>query len=82
MNRGPPLLVCRKEILVSGHRLVAGSFVILLAAAALLRAADSPREGWKAVDDAMERGLPKTAIENLKPIIESAKAEQRYAEAI
>jgi uncharacterized protein YfaS (alpha-2-macroglobulin family) len=37
---------------------------------------------WKKVDQAIEKGLPKTAIEELKPILEGALAEKAYAEAI
>ena len=39
-------------------------------------------ELWKKVDAAIKKGLPKTAITHLEPIIESAKSEKRYAEAI
>ena len=45
--------------------------------------AATPREtDWKAVDDAISRGLPKTAIERLEPIIAQAKREKAYAEAV
>jgi uncharacterized protein YfaS (alpha-2-macroglobulin family) len=37
---------------------------------------------WKKVDQAIEQGLPKTAIEELKPILEGALAEKAYPEAI
>ena len=37
---------------------------------------------WKKVDEAMNNGLPKTAIEQLQPIIDGALAEKKYAEAI
>ncbi len=37
---------------------------------------------WKKVDDAVNKGLPKTAIEELEPIIKSALADKAYAEAI
>src|SRR5262245_55470128 len=37
---------------------------------------------WKEVDDAEKKGLPKTAIEKLGPIIEGAVADKAYPEAI
>ena len=36
---------------------------------------------WKQVDDAMSKGLPKTAIEALGPIIEGALRDKAYPEA-
>jgi uncharacterized protein YfaS (alpha-2-macroglobulin family) len=41
----------------------------------------SRTDAWKKVREAMSQGLPKTAIEELKPIIESTLAEKKYAEA-
>lgn len=40
------------------------------------------KEQWDAVQDAINRGLPKTAIEKLDPIIAAAKQEKAFAEAI
>lgn len=37
---------------------------------------------WKSVTEAINKGLPKTAIEALLPIIDRAKASQNYDEAI
>jgi RNA polymerase sigma factor (sigma-70 family) len=37
---------------------------------------------WQKVYDARDKGLPKTAIEELKPIIADAMANKKYAEAI
>ncbi|MEI8212426.1 MAG: alpha-2-macroglobulin family protein [Planctomycetota bacterium] len=37
---------------------------------------------WKKVDDAINQGLPQTAIEQLKPILERALADKAYPEAI
>jgi hypothetical protein len=46
-------------------------------------AAQPPRpERWKKVDDAVKKGLPKTAIQELEPIIASALKEKAYPEAI
>ena len=37
---------------------------------------------WKKVDDAVKKGLPKSAIEELQPVIDSALADKAYPEAI
>ncbi|MEO8429430.1 MAG: hypothetical protein ABI651_20245, partial [Verrucomicrobiota bacterium] len=37
---------------------------------------------WKEVDDAVKKGLPKSAISALEPIIKEALAEKAYAEAV
>ena len=39
-------------------------------------------EQWKKVREAQDKGLPKTAIELLDPIIVAAKAEKAYGEAV
>ena len=44
--------------------------------------AESRREGWKSVDQAIEQGLPRTAIEKLQPLIENAMRDNAHAEAI
>ena len=45
--------------------------------------AAGPRDAdWKAVDDAINQGLPKTAVEKLDPIITQAMNDKKYAEAI
>jgi len=44
-------------------------------------AADKPASR-KQVDAAIKKGLPKTAIKHLEPIIEGALAEKKYAEAV
>ena len=59
----------------------------ILGVAVLLAANDpptpSPRSGmWKKVDDAVNKGLPKTAIQELGPIVEAALKEKAYPEAI
>ena len=57
-------------------------FSLALFGLSLLLAA-TPREAdWKAVQAAIERGLPKTAIERLEPMIEKAMSEKAYAEAV
>lgn len=62
-------------------RLVA---VLMIAGIAYLAVdAAGPRDAqWKKVDDAVNKGLPKTAIENLNPIIEQAIRDKAYPEAI
>lgn len=43
----------------------------------------APRDAqWKKVNEAMNQGLPKSAIEELKPILAAAIAERRWAEAV
>src|SRR5262245_11761567 len=37
---------------------------------------------WKQVDEAIQKGLPKTAIEALEPIIQDALKEKAYAEGV
>jgi hypothetical protein len=37
---------------------------------------------WKKVDEAVQKGLPKTAIEALQPVIDGALKEKAYPEAI
>ncbi|HWH72173.1 MAG TPA: hypothetical protein VNT26_22610, partial [Candidatus Sulfotelmatobacter sp.] len=42
-----------------------------------------PRDAqWKQVQEAMNKGLPKTAITNLEPIIQGALRDKAYAEAV
>ena len=56
---------------------------LLLVFCCTLPAAAGPRdEQWKKVQEAMDKGLPKTAIETLTPIIAGAIKDQAYAEAV
>src|SRR5437899_585177 len=48
----------------------------------LLIAAQPNDDAWKKVDEAIKKGLPKTAIEHLNPIIERAMRAKAYPEAI
>jgi len=50
--------------------------------AALAGAAQPRKELWRQVDQAIEKGLPKTAIEKLQPIIDGAIQDKAYAEAV
>ncbi|MFO0801926.1 MAG: alpha-2-macroglobulin family protein [Gemmataceae bacterium] len=68
------------------NRLVAlGAALACVAAgvAVMVSTAQQPRpEQWKKVNDAVNKGLPKTAIKELEPIIESALKDKAYPEAI
>jgi len=56
---------------------------ILLALVLTIPALAGPRDAqWKKVDEALNKGLPKTAIEHLGPIIDGAMKDKAYAEAI
>jgi len=58
---------------------VSGSLIILLLASVGFA---GPRDAaWKQVEEAATKGLPKTAIERLEPIITGALADKSYAEA-
>jgi uncharacterized protein YfaS (alpha-2-macroglobulin family) len=60
------------------------SFVLMaLAVICTAMAGAAPREAeWKKVDEAVQKGLPKTAIEILNPIIRDALREKSYPEAV
>lgn len=76
-------------MVVSMQKTLRTSFVVA-AFATVFAAACAQQQGqpmdrksaWKSVDEAMQQGLPKTAIERLNPIIEATLAEQAHAEAI
>jgi uncharacterized protein YfaS (alpha-2-macroglobulin family) len=56
------------------------AFAFIMATQFSLGAA--PRdEAWRAVNDAVQKGLPKTAITNLEPIIAGALKDKAYPEA-
>lgn len=61
-------------------RLIEGALALLFFASSLL--AVSREAEWKQVEEAANRGLPKTAIERLEPIITGALADKAYPEAI
>ena len=64
------------------HKL-AGAALTCAAVALVVVAAQPPRaDRWKKVDEAVNKGLPKTAITELDPIIESALKDKAYPEAI
>jgi len=60
-----------------------GITLTLLYAAAPAKAPQLSKAGhWKAYDAALKKGLPKTAITHLEPIIKETLAQKQYAEAI
>ena len=63
--------------------LAAAALVGLVVGAASRFAGPADRAAqWKKVHEAVDKGLPKTAIEELEPIIESALNDKAYPEAI
>ena len=66
-------------------RSLAAAFAVGSLAAVLLAcsAQAGPRDAlWKQVEDAVNKGLPRTAITNLEPIIQGALKDKAYAEAV
>ena len=63
------------------------SLALAATAIRLINAADPPAklskaQNWKAYDAALKKGLPKTAITHLEPIIAQTLRDKDYAEAI
>ncbi|PTY07383.1 hypothetical protein DB347_08775 [Opitutaceae bacterium EW11] len=57
--------------------------LVLLLAATLTSLVAGPRDAdWRGVDEAVNQGLPKTAIERLEPILAAALANKAYPEAV
>jgi len=71
-------------VVTSFARLLAGlALAAGLTGVAMHEQANGPRGGqWKKVDEAVGKGLPKTAIQALEPIIRSALADKAYPEAV
>ena len=63
-------------------RLLIGLLAICFLFPSAAPAAGKRDAQWKQVDEAMNQGLPKTAIERLNPIIQGAIQDKAYAEAI
>jgi uncharacterized protein YfaS (alpha-2-macroglobulin family) len=67
---------------------VAGCAFLVVVGVAVLVAAENPpgptnrADRWKKVEEAVKKGLPKSAIQELEPIIESAIKDKAYPEAI
>ena len=57
---------------------LSGVFLLVMVAVAA-----GPRDdAWKEVDEAIRKGLPKTAVQRLEPIIKAAIRDKAYPEAI
>ena len=56
--------------------------IAVLIGVSFLMAASPNEADWKQVQDAINRGLPKTAIEKLDPIIKQATENNNHDEAI
>jgi hypothetical protein len=65
-----------------GSALLTGCVVVVALVAADPPAPKSRPEMWKKVDEAINKGLPQTAVKELDPIIESALKDKAYPEAI
>ncbi len=80
----PEYLAQRTDFVSIRRFLAAGALTSALIGIAVTFAwaADPPTPGWKDVREAINQGLPKTAIEKLDPIITRAMGEKKYAEAI
>src|SRR5438128_1845336 len=71
---------------------VAGAILLTIPAIVFLQmeanrmSAEQPagtrKQQWQKVDEAVKKGLPKTAIEQLQPIIDGALKDKAYPEAI
>src|SRR6476660_7759416 len=57
-------------------------FIVLIMATHLAANAGTRDALWRQVDEAVAKGLPKTAITNLEPIIAGALKDKAYAEAV
>ncbi|MCB1128083.1 MAG: hypothetical protein KDM81_16440, partial [Verrucomicrobiae bacterium] len=55
----------------------------LICSLAIMNTQGASRDAdWKAVTEAAEKGLPRTAVERLQPIIDQCLAEKAWAEAV
>ena len=77
---GPDVVVIAKGAL---HAMFIGKLKTAAAvAAALAVVTTASAVSWQKVYEARDKGLPKTAIEELKPIIADALENKKYAEAV
>jgi uncharacterized protein YfaS (alpha-2-macroglobulin family) len=63
-------------------KLLALSLLLLAGVASAAQISSAYEKMWKEVDEATGKGLPKTAIEKVEPIIQAALKDHAYAEAI
>lgn len=61
---------------------LAGAWVVLFCIMAVESFGADWTNEWKAVEEAAAKGLPRTAITNLEPILAGALAERNYPEAV
>ena len=71
-----------RRLSTAGFLLLVVIGVLVISITTLLHAAEPQTPPWKEVRDAINRGLPKTAIEKLDPIIVAAQNGKRYDEAV
>ena len=57
-------------------------FFLLIAGMANLTLAATREAEWKAVEEAVRKGLPKTAIKHLQTVLEGALQDEAYGEAV
>src|SRR5437867_11220037 len=62
-------------------RMALGVVLVTMVVHCSLTFAASREAPWKEVDDAINKGLPKTAIEKLEPIIQGALKDKAWGEA-
>src|SRR5206468_8474138 len=81
LSGGPPMARSSRIVVGSVALAAAVGVVVVLVAA---RPATPPERAdqWKKVDDAVNKGLPKTAIQELEPIIAQAMKDKAYPEAV
>src|SRR3954451_5165314 len=58
---------------------ICGSWLMIVSLSVFAGTRDAQ---WKKVQDAIQKGLPQTAITNLEPIISGAMKDKAYAEAV
>jgi hypothetical protein len=70
--------------MIRSHLTTLACLFALALGSTLPTAASSPpaQDPWKAVEEAIGKGLPKTAIERLDPILEAALASGAYPQAV
>ncbi len=71
-----------RRLSTAGFLLLVVIGVLVISITTLLHAAEPQTPPWKEVRDAINKGLPKTAIEKLDPIIVAAQNGKRYDEAV
>jgi hypothetical protein len=78
---GSPMTRPSRRIVVGSFALAGAIGVAVLMAANPVTPPDRAAQ-WKKVDEAVNKGLPKTAVQELQPIIAQALKDKAYPEAI